>query len=46
MFLAKEVVGKIFNLNIHYENISMKYYQPQYDDNPIEIIYNEEKHKD
>ena len=38
MFLAKEVVCKIFNLNIKYENIKMKYYQPQYDDNPIEII--------
>ena len=38
MFLAKEAVCKIFNLNIDYNNIKMKYYQPQYDDIPIEIL--------
>ena len=45
MFLAKEAVCKIFNLNIDYNNIKMKYYQPQYDDIPIEIIYNERQHE-
>ena len=38
MFLAKEAVCKIFNLNIDYNNIKMKYYQPQYDDIPIDIM--------
>ena len=45
MLLAKEVVCKIFNLNISTNNIKMKYYQPQYDDMPIEIVYNQEKHE-
>lgn len=45
MLLAKEVVCKIFNLNIKHEDIKMKYYQPQFDDKPIEILYSEEKHK-
>ena len=45
MLLAKDVVCKIFNLDIKYENIKMKYYQPQYNDNPIEILYSEGKYK-
>lgn len=45
MLLAKEVVCKIFNLNISTNNIKMKYYQPQYDDMPVEIVYNQEKHE-
>ena len=44
MFLAKEAVCKIFNLNISEDNIKMKYYQPQYDDIPIEIKYSEKQH--
>lgn len=45
MFLAKEAVCKIFNLNIAENNIKMKYYQPQYDDVPIEIGYSEKQHE-
>ena len=45
MLLVKDVVCKIFNLDIKYENIKMKYYQPQYNDNPIEILYSEDKYK-
>ena len=45
MLLAKDVVCKIFNLDIKYENIKMKYYQPQYNHNPIEILYSEDKYK-
>lgn len=45
MFLAKEVVLKLFSLNIESKNIKMKYYQPQYEDIPIEIVYDDENHK-
>lgn len=45
MLLAKEVICKIFNLNISEDKIKMKYYQPQYDDIPIEIIYSKKQHE-
>lgn len=44
MLLAKEVIPKIYNLNINAENIKMKYYQPEFDDKPTIISYTEEKH--
>lgn len=45
MFLAKEVIPKLMNLDIDINNIKMKYYQPQHDNPPVEIGYNEQKHK-
>ena len=44
MLLAKEVIPKIYNLNINAENFKMKYYQPEFDDKPTIISYTEEKH--
>ncbi|MEG0181585.1 MAG: PD-(D/E)XK nuclease family protein, partial [Peptostreptococcaceae bacterium] len=44
LFLAGEVVNKVNNLNIDYENISINYYQPEYYNEPITIKYSEEKH--
>ncbi|MGL5755104.1 MAG: PD-(D/E)XK nuclease family protein [Paraclostridium sp.] len=44
LLLAGEVVNKVNNLNIDYENISINYYQPEYSNEPITIKYNEEKH--
>lgn len=44
MLLAKEVIPKIYNLNINAENFKMKYYQPEFDDKPITINYTEDKH--
>ena len=46
LVLAKEVIGNLLNINIPSENISMKYYQPEFDDGPICITYNDEKHKE
>lgn len=43
MFLAKEVITKLFNKEIRTENIKMKYYQPEFDDE-IVILYSDEKH--
>lgn len=43
--LAKEVIPKLFDLNIELENIKMYYYQPEFDNEPIIIKYNEENHK-
>lgn len=44
LFLAKEVITKIHNKDISYENISINYYQPEYYNEPITIRYSEEKH--
>ncbi|MGL5641023.1 MAG: PD-(D/E)XK nuclease family protein [Paraclostridium sp.] len=44
LLLAGEVVNKVNNLNIDYENISINYYQPEYYNEPITIKYNKEKH--
>ena len=46
MFIAKEVIPKINNLDSTYENISMKYYQPQFGNNAITINYTEEIHEE
>ena len=46
LVLSKEVIGNLLNINIPSENISMKYYQPEFDDGPICITYNDEKHKE
>ncbi|MGL5316591.1 MAG: PD-(D/E)XK nuclease family protein [Peptostreptococcaceae bacterium] len=45
MFLAKEVIPKLYNLELSFENVSMKYYQPEFEDEPVTIPYNEELHK-
>ena len=44
MYLAKEVIQKIYNLNIDTENISMKYFRLKIDNYPITVKYNKEKH--
>ncbi|SCJ18324.1 Inactivated superfamily I helicase [uncultured Clostridium sp.] len=44
LFLCGEVVNKIHNLNLEYENISINYYQPEYYNEPITIRYSEERH--
>lgn len=45
LFLASETIGKIYNLDIDYENIKLSYYQPEYYNEPIIITYSNEKHK-
>lgn len=45
LFLASETIGKIYNLDIDYENIKLSYYQPEYYNEPITITYSNEKHK-
>lgn len=44
MLIAKEVIPKLYNIEVDFENISMKYYQPEFEDEPINISYNEEIH--
>lgn len=44
LFLASETIGKIYNLDIDYENIKLSYYQPEYYNEPITITYSNEKH--
>lgn len=44
MFLSKEVIPKLENINIDSNNIKMKYYQPDFDNNPVSISYSDEKH--
>ncbi|MBS6506550.1 MAG: PD-(D/E)XK nuclease family protein [Paraclostridium bifermentans] len=44
LFLASETIGKIYNLDIDYENIKLSYYQPEYHNEPITITYSNEKH--
>ncbi|MGL5329346.1 MAG: PD-(D/E)XK nuclease family protein [Peptostreptococcaceae bacterium] len=43
--LVQEVVPNIFNLNIKIEDIKMKYYQPEFDEEPIVITYDDDRHK-
>jgi CRISPR/Cas system-associated exonuclease Cas4 (RecB family) len=45
LFICTEVIPKIYNLDIPYENISMNYFQPDFEDSRIRIEYSEEKHK-
>ncbi|EQK41782.1 hypothetical protein C672_0720 [[Clostridium] bifermentans ATCC 638] len=45
LFLASETIGKIYNLDIDYENIKLSYYQPEHYNEPITITYSNEKHK-
>ena len=45
MYMAKEVIPKLYNLDVPFENISMKYYQPEFEDEPVTIHYSEEVHK-
>lgn len=44
MFLAKEVIPKLFDISIDTSNIVMKYYQPLFDDGSITISYSKQKH--
>lgn len=44
LFLASETIGKIYNLDIDYENIKLSYYQPEYYNEPITIKHSNEKH--
>lgn len=44
MFLAREIIPKLENINIDTMNIKMKYYQPEFDSEPITILYSDEKH--
>lgn len=44
MYIAKEVIPKIHNIDCNFENLSMKYYQPQHEDEPVTIRYNEDSH--
>ena len=44
MYLAKEVIAKIYKKDIPYENITMNYFRLKIDDKPITIAYNKEKH--
>jgi hypothetical protein len=44
LFLCGEVINKIHNLNINYEDMSINYYQPEYYNEPITIKYSEERH--
>ena len=44
MLLAKEVIPKLYNIDVDFKNISMKYYQPEFEDEPITIPYSEEIH--
>lgn len=44
LYLCKEVVTKLYDLDISYENISINYYQPEFYNEPITIRYSEEKH--
>lgn len=46
MFLAEEVIRKQFYTNYNIENISMNYYQPELNNRPITITYNENLHRD
>lgn len=45
MFLAKEVIPKVLKIEVNVKDINMKYYQPEFDDLPITISYDEEKHE-
>ena len=44
MFLAKEVIPKVLNINVDTIDINMNYYQPEFNDKPIVVKYNDEKH--
>ncbi|MEG2789141.1 MAG: PD-(D/E)XK nuclease family protein, partial [Romboutsia sp.] len=44
MFLVKEVIPKLWGIDIDTKNISMKYYQPLFEDGIVTISYNDEKH--
>lgn len=45
MMIAREVLPKIYNLNIDAKDFKMKYYQPEFNDKPVIISYSEDKHK-
>lgn len=44
MYLAKEVIQRIYQIEIPVENIKMKYFRLKVDDNPITVNYSIEKH--
>ncbi|WP_024622327.1 PD-(D/E)XK nuclease family protein [Metaclostridioides mangenotii] len=45
MFLAKEVIPKLFGIQVEFENVKMTYYQPGFEDTKISILYDKEKHE-
>jgi CRISPR/Cas system-associated exonuclease Cas4 (RecB family) len=45
MFLAKEVIPKLYGIKVDFENVKMTYYQPGFEDTKISILYDKEKHK-
>ncbi|RDY25962.1 PD-(D/E)XK nuclease family protein [Romboutsia weinsteinii] len=45
MFLAREIIPRIHNMSIESEDIKMKYYQPEFDNEPVTITYNNKKHE-
>lgn len=44
LFLGMEVLPKIFDKNIDYQDISMNYYQMEFDDEPKKIVHSKENH--
>lgn len=44
MYIAKEVICKLENNDINSNAIKMKYYQPEFDNEAITIIYSDQKH--
>lgn len=44
MYLAKEVIPNLYNIDMKFEDLAMKYYQPEFEDEPISILYSEEIH--
>lgn len=44
MYIAKEVISKIYDMDIPTKNIKMKYLRLKIDDEPITINYSDEKH--
>lgn len=45
MFLLKESLKDIFDIDIPCKNITMNYYQPEYEDKQIVIKYNNDSHE-
>ena len=44
LFLGMEVLPKIFDKNIDYQDISINYYQMEFDDEPKKIVHSKENH--
>lgn len=44
MYLAKEVIPSIFNIDVDFTGIKMNYIQPGYENGKVSIAYSNEKH--